>query len=65
MQQNSTFTDKHLASLAAIMLLAPAVNFMLKGKDIDIVEDEEGFVKSYVRYGYYILMVLALGLIVW
>lgn len=65
MNQNQTFTDKHLASLAAIMLLAPAVSFMLKENNIDIKADEESYVRSYIRYGYYVLMVLALGLIVW
>ena len=38
---------------------------MLKEKDIDITAEEEGFVKSYIRYGYWILMVLALALVVW
>jgi len=59
------FSDKNLASLAAVMLLAPAVAFMLKDKDIDIIPEEEYFVKSYIRYGYWILMILALALIVW
>lgn len=65
MNSSSNFTDKHLASLAAIMLLAPAVSFMLKEKSIDIAVEEESYVKSYIRYGYNILMVLALALIVW
>lgn len=52
------FTDKHLSSLAAIMLLAPAVAFMVKEKNINITPEEEAYVRSYVRYGYYILAVL-------
>lgn len=63
--EKNQFTDKNLASLAAIMLLAPAVAFMLKEKDIDIEPGEEAFVKSYIRYGYRVLMVLILALIVW
>lgn len=62
---NSQFTDKHLASLASIMLLAPAVNFMMKEKDMDIKPEEEGFVRSYIHYGYDILIVLGLALIDW
>ncbi len=65
MNQNQTFTDKHLASLAAIMLLAPAVSFMLKEKSIDVDESEEGYIRSYIRYGYWILMVLALAFVIW
>ncbi|MBP6910249.1 hypothetical protein KBC03_01475 [Patescibacteria group bacterium] len=64
MQNNQTFTDKHLASLAAIMLLAPAVGFMLKEKSIDITTEEESYVKSYIRYGYYVLFTLLLALLV-
>lgn len=64
MSSNNTFTDKHLASLAAIMLLAPAVSFMLKEKNIDITADEESYVKSYIRYGYWVLTMLATALIV-
>lgn len=64
MNQSSNFTDKHLASLAAIMLLAPAVSFMLKEKTIDIAADEESYVRSYIRYGYYVLLVLLLALLV-
>ncbi len=65
MNQNQTFTDKHLASLAAIMLLAPAVSFMLKENNIDIQPEEESYVRSYIRYGYWILTILALALLVW
>lgn len=65
MNSNQQFTDKHLASLAAIMLLAPAVSFMLKEKSIDISADEEGYVKTYIHYGYRVLMVLGLALLTW
>jgi|GEM_PF-6192197 len=64
MQQNDIFTDKHLASLAAIMLLAPAVAYMMNEKDISITADEEIYVRSYIRYGYYILMTLGLAMLV-
>jgi hypothetical protein len=40
MNNNSSFTDKHLASLAAIMLLAPAVSFMIKENSVDISTEE-------------------------
>lgn len=46
------------------MLLAPAVQFMLKEKSIDIAAEEEGFVRGYIRYGYWILTILSLALIV-
>ncbi len=64
MSNNQSFTDKNLASLAAIMLLAPAVQFMLKDKSIDVPAEEEVFVKGYIRYGYWILTVLGLALII-
>lgn len=65
MGNNNTFTDKHLASLAAIMLLAPAVALMLKEKNINISSEEEGYVRSFIRYGYWILTLLFIWLLVW
>ena len=61
---NQQFTDKHLSSLASIMLLAPAVQLMLKAKTIQLQDDELDFVRSYIRYGYFILAVLAAALII-
>lgn len=65
MENNNSFTDKHLASLAAIMLLAPAVAFMLKEKSISVSADEESYVRSFIRYGYRVLTLLAISLLVW
>lgn len=61
---NQQFTDKHLTSLASIMLLAPAVQLMLKGNNIQLQNDELDFVRSYIRYGYYILAVLGAALLI-
>lgn len=47
------------------MLLAPIVAFMLREKSIDVSAEEEGFVRSYLRYGYWIIMIVILALLVW
>ena len=59
------FTDKHLSSLASIMLLAPAMQRMLKEKTVQLPAEEVDFVRSYIRYGYFILTVIGAALLIW
>lgn len=42
--EQTLFTTKHYASLAAIMLLAPIVPFALKNNDFELSEEDMHFI---------------------
>lgn len=53
--EQTLFTTKHYASLAAIMLLAPIVPFALKNNDFELSEEDTHFITWYIHYGWYII----------
>jgi hypothetical protein len=59
--QAINLTNKHYASLAAIMLLAPLVPLSLKANEIELTPEDQKYIHEYIQYGNYILSIAVAG----
>lgn len=61
---NTLLEMKQQAALAAVLFLAPAVMPTLQANEIEILEEDRGFIESYIQYGMYILYTVWASLLV-
>lgn len=57
--------NKHIFSLAAVMLFAPFIPFILKSWDYELSENDKLFINWYVKYWLLLDLILWLAAIVW
>lgn len=57
--------DKQQIALSAVLLFAPAIYPFLKGNNIQISDEDKVFIDWFVQYGYYIIAIIILSVLIW